>query len=79
MRSQPAGRNTFCMEDGSLLAQGYAPTKHTAELTVKTTISPIRAVRLELLNDPNLPLGGPGPIDQGDGGPDRDQDRGCAG
>ena len=27
-------------DDGSLLAQGYAPTKHTVELTVKTTIAP---------------------------------------
>ena len=24
------------MEDGSFLAQGYAPTKHTVKMTVKT-------------------------------------------
>jgi mono/diheme cytochrome c family protein len=54
------GQKYIPQDDGSLLAQGYAPTKHTVELTVKTTIAPIRAIRLELLNDPNLPLSGPG-------------------
>ncbi len=29
-------------------------------MTVKTDVTPITAFRLELLNDPNLPLGGPG-------------------
>jgi hypothetical protein len=48
------------MEDGSFLAQGYAPTKHTVRMTIKTDVTPIAAFRLELLNDPNLPLGGPG-------------------
>ena len=52
------GQKYILMEDGSFLAQGYAPTKHTVEMTVKTAIAPIRAVRLELLNVPNLPLGG---------------------
>jgi len=47
-------------KDGSFLAQGYAPTKHTVKLTVKTDLENIRAFRLELLTDPNLPLGGPG-------------------
>ena len=37
-------------------------------MSVKTDVAPITAFRLELLNDPNLPLGGPGPVDQGDGG-----------
>ncbi len=61
------GQKYLPMEDGSFLAQGYAPTKHTVELTVKTTIAPIRAVRLELLNDPNLPLSGPGRSIKGTG------------
>ena len=30
-RIRPAARSTFRMEDGSFLAQGYAPTKHTRE------------------------------------------------
>ena len=48
------------LTDGSVLAQGYAPTKHTVKLTVRTDVPNITAFRLELLNDPNLPLGGPG-------------------
>jgi len=54
------GQKYFAMKDGSLLAQGYAPTKHTVKLTVKTDVQNIRAFRLELLKDPNLPRGGPG-------------------
>ena len=48
------------MADGSFLAQGYAPTKHTVKMTVKTKLPKIAAFRLELLNDPSLPLSGPG-------------------
>jgi hypothetical protein len=54
------GQRYLPMNDGSLLAQGYAPTKHRVKLTVKTEVQNITAFRLELLNDPNLPLGGPG-------------------
>ena len=55
------------MKDGSLLAQGYAPTKHRVKLTVKTDVRNITAFRLEMLNDPNLPLGGPGRSIKGTG------------
>ncbi|MHB1558507.1 MAG: DUF1549 domain-containing protein, partial [Isosphaeraceae bacterium] len=54
------GEKELPMEDGSLLSQSYAPTKHTLILRAKTDVTPIAAFRLELLNDPNLPLGGPG-------------------
>ncbi len=54
------GAKYFALEDGSFLQQGYAPTKHTVKMRVKTDVAPIAAFRLELLNDPNLPLGGPG-------------------
>lgn len=54
------GQRYLPMPDGSLLAQGYAPTKHTVKLTVKTDLKSIRAFRLELMNDTNLPRGGPG-------------------
>jgi hypothetical protein len=47
-------------EDGSVTAGGYAPTKHSPEFTGKTDLKKIMGVRFELLNDPNLPLGGPG-------------------
>ncbi|HVW85319.1 MAG TPA: DUF1549 domain-containing protein, partial [Bryobacteraceae bacterium] len=61
------GQKYIPQPDGSLLAQGYAPTKHTVKLTVKTSMKDIRAFRLELLTDPNLPLGGPGRSIKGTG------------
>jgi hypothetical protein len=61
------GERYIPQEDGSLLAQGYAPTKHSVKLTVKTPMKNIRAFRLELMNDPNLPLGGPGRSIKGTG------------
>ena len=54
------GQKHYVLDDGSILAQGYAPTKHTTEFEIETNAENITAVRLELLNDPNLPLGGPG-------------------
>jgi hypothetical protein len=54
------GQKYIPMEDGSFLAQGYAPTKHTAKMIVKTDVKNITAFRLELMTDPNLPMGGPG-------------------
>jgi hypothetical protein len=47
-------------DDGSIRAAGYAPTKHSPEFTGKSDLTTITAARLEVLNDPNLPLGGPG-------------------
>lgn len=48
--------------DGSLLAQGYAPTKFSPTFTLhlRPDQLPIRGLRLELLLDPNLPHLGPG-------------------
>ncbi|HLW67954.1 MAG TPA: DUF1549 and DUF1553 domain-containing protein [Gemmataceae bacterium] len=54
------GQKHYVLDDSSVLAAGYAPTKHTTEFPAKTDLKNITAVRLELLNDPNLPLGGPG-------------------
>lgn len=50
----------FDMGDGSILAQGYAPTKFSTTLRGETRLTNITAFRLELLNDPNLPCNGPG-------------------
>ncbi len=61
------GQKYLPQPDGSLLAQGYAPTKHRVKMTVKTDAQDITAFRLELLNDPNLPLGGPGRSVKGTG------------
>lgn len=54
------GQKYLPMKDGSSLAAGYAPTKHRVKMIWKTEVKNIAAFRLELLNDPNLPLGGPG-------------------
>jgi hypothetical protein len=54
------GQKHYNLPDGSILAQGYAPTKHTTDFEATVNTETIAAVRLELLNDPNLPLGGPG-------------------
>ena len=54
------GQKFFPQPDGSLLALGYAPPKNRLMLKVKTDAYPINAFRLELMTDPELPLGGPG-------------------
>jgi len=54
------GQRYLPMKDGSFLADGYAPAKHRVKMTLKTDMRNIAAFRLELLNDPNLPRGGPG-------------------
>lgn len=61
------GQKYLPMPDGSFLAQGYAPTKHRVKMTVTTDVQPITAFRLELLTDPDLPLGGPGRSIKGTG------------
>jgi len=57
---EPSGQKYHYYEDGSILAQGYAPTRHDLKMHAKISMRGIRAFRLELLNDPTLPLGGPG-------------------
>ena len=54
------GQKYLTLQDGSFLVQGFAATKHRIKMTMKTDVHNITAFRLELLNDPNLPLGGPG-------------------
>ena len=61
------GQKYLPLPDGSFLAQGYAPTKHRVKLTVKVAQPRITGYRLELLTDPNLPLGGPGRSIRGTG------------
>src|SRR5207249_492247 len=61
------GERYLPQPDGSLLALGYAPTKHRVKLTAKTDLREITAFRLELLTDPNLPAGGPGRSESGAG------------
>ncbi len=54
------GQKYKLQPDGSYWACGYAPTKHTGILPATTDLTKIGAFRLELLNDANLPGGGPG-------------------
>jgi hypothetical protein len=54
------GQKNYLLPDGSVLTAGYAPTKNTEAYTGKTPLKAISAVRLEVLNDPTLPHGGPG-------------------
>lgn len=61
------GQKYLPLQDGSFLAAGYAPTKHRVKLTARTDVQNITAFRLELLNDPNLPLNGPGRSIKGTG------------
>ncbi|HWB08052.1 MAG TPA: PSD1 and planctomycete cytochrome C domain-containing protein [Pirellulales bacterium] len=61
------GQKYLPLPDGSLLAQGYAPTKHQVKLTARTSEQGITAFRLELLTHDDLPLGGPGRSVQGTG------------
>lgn len=61
------GQKYLLQKDGSFLAQGYAPTKHKVKFTFRPELDTITGFRLELLNDPNLPLGGPGRSIKGTG------------
>jgi len=60
------GEKALRQPDGSILAQGYAPTKSDVNFTVKLTDPiTISAFRIELMNDPNLPAYGPGRSQKG--------------
>ncbi len=74
------GEKALRQPDGSILAQGYAPTKSDVKFIVKLDApQTISAFRLELMNDPNLPAYGPGRSQKGTaaltGVQRRDEDR----
>jgi mono/diheme cytochrome c family protein len=54
------GQKYYPQDDGSILAAGYSPVNTTSEFAVDVKEPKISAIRLEFLNDPNLPHGGPG-------------------
>ena len=61
------GQKYLPLNDGSFLAQGYAPTKHTRQADrARPIVQNITAFRLELLNDPEPAAGRAGPVVQGD-------------
>lgn len=55
-----SGEKYEALPDKSILAQGYAPTRSVVTPEAQLEPGTIRAFRLELLPDPQLPLGGPG-------------------
>jgi len=59
------GQKYLLQQDGSFLCQGYAPPQSHVKMSVKTDLENITAIRLELLTDQRLPLGGPGRSLQG--------------
>src|SRR5262245_62093910 len=54
------GQRYIDRKDGSLLAQGYAPTKMTAHFAGASPLKKVQSFRLELLPDADLPCNGPG-------------------
>jgi hypothetical protein len=59
--SEPGGgAKVATLKDHSMLCSGYAPTKCNYLVKGSTNIKNLTAIRLEALNDPNLPAGGPG-------------------
>jgi mono/diheme cytochrome c family protein len=54
------GQRYLPQPDGSFIALGYAPTKHTPKLYLTNRLQNISAFQLELLTDSNLPCNGPG-------------------
>ncbi len=55
-----SGEKYKVQPDGSILAQGYAPTRSVVTPQAMLQPGTVTAFRLELLTDPRLPLGGPG-------------------
>ncbi|MHA3774669.1 PSD1 and planctomycete cytochrome C domain-containing protein [Verrucomicrobiota bacterium sgz303538] len=55
-----SGQRYIHQKDGSILAAGFQPTKHTVKMSVKTDVKNISGFRIEMLKDPGLPAQGPG-------------------
>ena len=55
-----SGEKYQVLPDKSILADGYAPTRSVVTPEARIESGEVTAFRLELLTDPNLPLGGPG-------------------
>jgi mono/diheme cytochrome c family protein len=62
-----SGQKYLPQPDKSLINMGYAATKGEESFTGTVTLPEIRSARLEVLNDPYLPLSGPGRSTRGTG------------
>jgi len=65
--TEASGARYTAMEDGSYLAEGYAPPTSSPRFILETELQDISAVRFELMTDTNLPRGGPGRSIKGTG------------
>jgi mono/diheme cytochrome c family protein len=66
VRYESSGGATLTRQpDRSLLASGKRPEVDTYTIAADTDLPEITGVRLEVLTDPSLPLGGPGRMDNG--------------
>ncbi len=54
------GEKFRVLDDGSIISESYAPTRTTNTFSLNTYVGTITAVRLDALQHPQLPLGGPG-------------------
>lgn len=54
------GATLKVLEDGSVLASGKNPEAETYVVEATTDLPKITGLRIEVMNDPSLPLGGPG-------------------
>ena len=65
--TEASGARYTALDDGSYLAQGYAPPTSSPKFILETELQNITAVRFELMTDPNLPRNGPGRSIKGTG------------
>jgi hypothetical protein len=56
----PTGMTFAELSDNSILLAGDHPGEGLYQLTYRSTLSGITGIRLEAMNDPSLPGGGPG-------------------
>lgn len=62
-----SGQKFWPLEDKSVINMGYAATRGGESFTSSSEMSVIRAARLEVMNDPYLPMNGPGRSTRGTG------------
>ena len=62
-----SGQKYLPLPDKSVINMGYAGTKSSESFTGNVSLPAVRSARLELLNDPYLPLSGPGRSTRGTG------------
>ncbi len=62
-----SGQKYWPLPDHSIINMGYANTRGTEVFTSSLEIPEIRSARLELMNDPYLPMNGPGRSTRGTG------------